>query len=67
MPAPFTNIRLDAGLFGEYRFKDSFGINATFRYNQNISNTLVGATATVPGSDLSYQEIEAYLGVRWLM
>jgi hypothetical protein len=64
---PFTDIRIDASLFGEYRLKDSFGINATVRYNQNINSQLIGMTPTVPGADLSYQEIEAYLGVRWLM
>ena len=71
--APFTDIRVDASLFGEYRIKDSFGINATVRYNQNFNSQIVGAspqmgsTPANPGADLSYQEIEAYLGVRWLM
>jgi hypothetical protein len=63
--SPFTDIRLDASLFGEYRFKDSFGVNATVRYNENISNTAI-VTGGLTDS-LSYREIEAYLGVRWLM
>jgi hypothetical protein len=29
--SPFSTVRVDASLFGEYRFKDSFGINATVR------------------------------------
>lgn len=68
--APFTDIRVDGSIFGEYRLKDSFGINATVRYNQNINSQIVGATngnPPNPGSNLAYQEIEAYLGVRWLM
>ncbi len=61
----FTDIRIDASLFGEYRFKDAFGINATVRYNQVIDS---GSNITLPApTDLSYREVEAYLGARWLM
>jgi hypothetical protein len=63
--APFTDIRLDASIFGEYRIKDSFGINLTFRYNENISHTPLVTNGL--SDDLSYREIEAYLGARWLM
>jgi hypothetical protein len=62
----FTDIRVDASVFAEYRFKDQFGINATFRYNQNFDP----ANVMLPGStsnQLAFQEIEAYLGARWLM
>ena len=60
-----TDIRVDGSLFGEYRFKDSFGLNATIRYGQNIS----GTTITVGGipDSLAWQQIEAYLGFRWFM
>jgi hypothetical protein len=68
---PITNIRVDASLFAEYRFKDQFGINATFRYNENIdpSNTLVPASGGggIMQGHISFREIEAYLGARWLM
>lgn len=63
--APFTDIRIDASLFGEYRFKDSFGLNATFKYNQNISQQII-TTEGNPDS-LKWQQIEAYLGFRWFM
>jgi hypothetical protein len=64
---PFTDIHIDASLFGEYRIRDSFGINATVRYNQEIGST--GIPTSMPGTTetLAYQEFEAYLGVRWLM
>jgi hypothetical protein len=62
----FTDIRLDASLFGEYRFKDAFGVNATVRYNEEISNTALDLGPATPGS-LSFREVEAYLGFRWLM
>jgi len=66
LPA-FTNVRVDASLFGEYRFKDSFGINATFRYNQNIGDTSVLVAGASSPDYLRWLEIEAYLGARWFM
>ena len=66
-PIPgFTDIRLDAGLFGEYRIKDSFGINATVRYNQNINHQLI-TISSLGATDSSFSEVEAYIGARWLM
>ena len=63
-PDGFTDIGIDASLFGEYRLRSWFGINATLRYNQNIS----GANSIVDGTDpLAWQQFEAYLGARWLM
>jgi hypothetical protein len=64
LPA-FTDVRIDASLFGEYRFKDSFGLNATVRYGQNISGTTI-VTAGV-SDELKWQQVEAYLGFRWFM
>lgn len=63
--APFTDIRIDATLFGEYRLQNTFGINTTIRYNQNISSTKI-QTDQGP-DDLSWSQFEAYLGARWLM
>jgi hypothetical protein len=65
--SPFTMIRVDASLFGEYRFKDFFGINATVRYNDNIGDQVITPAAGGMSAHLSYREIEAYLGARWLM
>jgi hypothetical protein len=62
----FTNVRIDASAFAEYRFKDFLGANITLRYNQNVGNT----TITVPGGGadyLAYKQFEAYLGFRWFM
>ena len=61
----FTDVRVDASVFGEYRFKDSFGLNATIRYGQNFSP----ATIITEGQadELRWQQIEAYLGFRWFM
>lgn len=63
----FSNIRVDASLFGEYRFKDSLGINATVRYNENFGDQVLTNPGTGVTSHLDFREIEAYLGFRWLM
>lgn len=68
--APWTDVRIESSLFGEYRFKDQFGVNLTLRYNQNISSTSIITTtgAGAPAADsLAYKEFESYLGFRWMM
>ncbi len=66
--APFTDVRADVTLFSEYRFTDSFGLNGTFRYTQNFSNAEILEPAPSTGLfAMSWQRIEAYLGVRWFM
>lgn len=73
LPNPSTDIRVDASIFGEYRFKDSIGVNTTIRYGTNISdNALVtttgtGAAANTSRDSLQWQQFEAYLGARWFM
>jgi hypothetical protein len=62
--AGFTDVHIDASIFGEWRFKDSFGINTTLRYNQEIST--VTLFTPMPAS-IAYKDFEAYLGFRWLM
>jgi hypothetical protein len=65
----WTDIRYDASVFGEYRLKDYFGINATVRYSGNASKNFV--TVVRNGVDvpdyLQWQSFEAYLGARFLM
>lgn len=69
--AAWTDVRIDASLFGEYRIRDSLGLNTTLRYGQNISdNSLTsrgGALIPVTENYLRWQQFEAYLGVRWFM
>ncbi len=67
--APFTDVRADATLYGEYRFSNSFAVNVTGRYTQNFSNVVLQETpgATNTAYDLSWQRLEAYAGVRWFM
>ena len=68
---PFTDIRADASLFGEYRFTNSLALNTTLKViTESGSQQLpvVGAGGTVGGLyDLSYLRFEGFLGVRWFM
>ena len=68
-PDPSTDVRIDGSIFGEWRFKDSFGLNSTIRYNANLSdNAFTSGTGAAAVTDsLEYQEFEAYIGVRWFM
>ena len=77
----FTDLRADATLFGEYRFTDTFGLNATVRYTTNVSNEILqvtepSMTVPPPGSmtpaapatyAMQWERFEAYLGLRWFM
>ncbi|MGH7272364.1 MAG: hypothetical protein ACREJ3_18195, partial [Polyangiaceae bacterium] len=67
--APYTDVRADGTLFSEYRFTDSFGLNATLRYSANISNTQfqVDESAKDGLYDLSWNRFEAFLGVRFFL
>lgn len=53
-------LRLDANVFGEYRFTDTLAANATFMYDQVNSDA-------IPTEDLDYKRWQAYLGLRWFM
>ena len=73
--AAFTDVRADTTLFGEYRLTSNFGINATVGYAQNFSSTQLttpppaGAPPGTPPTvyDMSWQRVQAFLGVRWFM
>jgi hypothetical protein len=66
--AAFTDVRVDTTLYGEYRFTNSFGLNLTAKYTDNISSTVldIGAAGGVLPQLLAmqWQRFEAYLGVR---
>jgi len=67
----FTNFHIGGKLFGEYRFTDSFAVNATLDYSQTISDTALEAAASAgPGSptgslyDLNWRRFQAFIGAR---
>jgi hypothetical protein len=63
----WTDIRIDAAGFAEYRFKDAFGINATLRYGTRISDETLPVPGFTQRDKLQWSQFEAYLGARWLM
>jgi hypothetical protein len=67
--AAFTDTRADATLMGEYRFTNSFALNATLRYTGNFSNQVVAeiGPGAVGDYGMAWQRYEAYLGVRWFL
>ncbi len=60
----FTEIRIDPSLFGEYRFFSFFGVNATVRYDTNITDQTV--TTGGETEQFQWQRFQAYLGARLL-
>lgn len=60
----FTAIRIDPSLFGEYRFLNWLGVNATVRYDTNITDQTVAISGET--EQLQWQQFQAYLGVRAL-
>ncbi|HEY2510219.1 MAG TPA: hypothetical protein VGI39_05165 [Polyangiaceae bacterium] len=70
----YTDVGANATVFAEYRVRESLGINATFNYNENFSNTTIPFTNTAGGIDasgkyydLNYRRFQAFIGVRWFM
>jgi len=69
----FSNFRAGGGLFAEYRFTSSFGINTTIDYIQQFSDTQIPAGAVgapgAPGAgdvfDLNYRRFQAFAGARY--
>lgn len=65
----FTENRIDAQLFGEYRLTETVGINATIRYDQNITDAkrVPIDPAGTQYDNLEFARWQAWLGVRWFM
>lgn len=68
--AAFSENRVNATAFAEYRTSDTFGINTTVRYTGNITDQVIPVSSdpTENGyDDLSFNRFEAWLGVRWFL
>jgi hypothetical protein len=59
----FTDVRADATVFGEWRFRDSFAVNATVRYGGNISNTKLQLGGTATGTPCTSTGVPVGCGV----
>ncbi len=66
--AAFSEQRVDASLFSEYRLSNTFGLNTTVNYNQNITGVVIKADPMDPGGDkLEYSQWQVFLGARWFL
>jgi len=72
----YTDAQIAATLFGEYRVTNSFGLNLTLRYTQNVSDTqlpvaplAMGQAAPAVGGyyDMAWTRFEAFIGLRWFL
>ena len=64
----FSQQRVDATLFGEYRLSNTFGLNATVNYDRNFTDVVVPTQPGDTGGDaLAYQRWLAFVGVRWFL
>jgi hypothetical protein len=68
---PFGETRIDAQLFGEYRFSDVFAVNATLRYDQNINDRRILMSRADPAAgqpevreNLAFERWRAFVGAR---
>jgi hypothetical protein len=70
-PISRTENRLDIQLFTEYRTSDSFGLNATLRYDASLTNAVIStpATGNVPPyeDNLKFSRFTGWLGARWFL
>jgi len=66
----FSEQRVDASVFGEYRLSNTFGLNATFNYDRNFTDVAIKTSATDPDAQrdyLAYQRWQVFLGARWFL
>lgn len=64
--AAFDQKRIDARVFAEYRLSNSFGINGSFLFANNMSDTL-RPRAGGAVDDLDFTRWQAFVGLRWFM
>jgi hypothetical protein len=63
----FSENRVDAQLFAEYRPSDTIGVNTTLQYDRNFSGTPVLLDGMGNEDNLRYSRYQIFLGVRWFM
>jgi hypothetical protein len=65
----FSENRVDAMLFLEYRLSHSVGLHTTFMYDANLTHQQIpnGLTRDQGVDDLGFQRFQAYIGARWFL
>jgi hypothetical protein len=70
--AAFSENRISAMGFAEYRASDSFGINTTLRYTGALTDQQIPVendtlNPRLPYDDFGFGRVEAWVGVRWFL
>lgn len=70
--AAFSENRISAMGFAEYRASDSFGINTTLRYTGALTDQQIpvendALNPRLPYDDFGFGRVEAWVGVRWFL
>jgi hypothetical protein len=69
--AAFSENRIAATGFAEYRMSDRFGINATLRYTSALTDQLIPVEndnrPNLAYDAFAFDRFEAWLGVRWFL
>jgi hypothetical protein len=70
--SPFSENRITAMAFAEYRTSDSLGFNTTLRYTSALTDQRIPvenepSEPELPYDDFAFSRIEAWLGVRWFL
>jgi hypothetical protein len=70
--AAFSENRITATGFGEYRMSDTFGINTTLRYTSALTDQQIPVendpnNPSLPYDDFAFDRFEIWLGVRWFL
>jgi hypothetical protein len=70
--AAFSENRITATAFAEYRTSDSFAINTTLRYSSALTDQVIAVEndpgeQRLPYDDFGFSRVEAWLGVRWFL
>lgn len=67
----FSEQRVDANLFAEYRLSDRFGVNSTINYDQNITDVKIPSDAMEQaagnGDALEFSRWQVFLGARYFL
>ncbi len=67
----FSEQRVDVNLFAEYRLSNSFGLNTTINYDQNITDIVVPGSqaeqAAGTGDELKFSRWQVFLGARYFL
>lgn len=64
----FSENRIDATVFAEYRPMATVGFNTTFRYDRNFSQVVpFSPTDPTVGDDLSFQRWSIFIGARYFL